>query len=247
MTTLSLQLYTLRDQLAADADETLAAVAAMGLTEVEPFGIEKFRDWLPETLTRHGLTAPSAHGMAVGDSRDEVLDAAAELGVQTLFVPMVDRSAWADAASLDAIAAQLNDTAQAAAARGLALGYHNHDFEFAHEVNGMSAYEYFVGQLDPAVRLEVDTFWAAFGGQDVPALLDRLGERVTHLHVKDGELKGVRRPNVVVGQGDMNQDGILSAHADKVWVIEFDDCADDVIRCVDDSVKYLKNYPGARA
>ena len=41
-------------------------------------------------------------------------------------------------------------------------------------------------QLDDAVLLEVDTYWAAVGGQDVPALLGRLGDRVRYLHVKDG-------------------------------------------------------------
>ena len=37
------------------------------------------------------------------------------------------------------------------------------------------ALEVLAGSLDAGVLLEVDTYWAAVGGQDVPALLGRLG------------------------------------------------------------------------
>ena len=40
--------------------------------------------------------------------------------------------------------------------------------------------------------LEVDTYWAAVGGQDVAALLGRLGDRVRYLHVKDGPITKAR-------------------------------------------------------
>ena len=58
MARLSLQLYTLRDLFDSDRDATFAAIACMGLDEVEPFGIEHF-DWLPGTLAEHGLSAGS--------------------------------------------------------------------------------------------------------------------------------------------------------------------------------------------
>ena len=71
---------------------------------------------------------------------------------------------------------------------GLRLGYHNHDFELSSIVGGRPALEVLADALDPAVILEVDTYWAAVGGQDVPALLRRLGDRVRYLHVKDGPI-----------------------------------------------------------
>ena len=71
MARLSLQLYTLRDLFDSDRDATFAAIASMGLDEVEPFGIEHF-DWLPGTLAEHGLSAGSAHADVIG-APDQVL------------------------------------------------------------------------------------------------------------------------------------------------------------------------------
>ena len=90
------------------------------------------------------------------------------------------------AKSVQAVAAELNAMAARLAADGLRLGYHNHDHELAPLPDGTPALETLAAALDPAVLLEVDTYWAAVGGQDVPALLGRLGERVQYLHVKDG-------------------------------------------------------------
>ena len=52
--------------------------------------------------------------------------------------------------------------------------------------DGVSAYERFVALTDERVQLEIDLFWAVTGGQDLPALVARLGERLTAVHVKDG-------------------------------------------------------------
>ena len=90
-----------------------------------------------------------------------------------------DRRAWPG---------ELNQAAVKAADHGLRLGYHNHDFELSSIVGGRPGLEVLADALDPAVILEVDTYWAAVGGQDVPALLGRLGDRVRYLHVKDGPI-----------------------------------------------------------
>ena len=50
------------------------------------------------------------------------------------------------------------------------LGYHNHDFELSSLIGGRPALEVLADELDPGVLLEVDTYWAAVGGQDVPGL-----------------------------------------------------------------------------
>ena len=48
MPELSLQLYTVRAALAADFDGALAAIAAMGFTQVEPFRLVEYADELPD-------------------------------------------------------------------------------------------------------------------------------------------------------------------------------------------------------
>lgn len=241
MATLSIQLYTLRDQLAADRDATLAALSTMGLDEVEPFGIEHF-DWLPEALEANGLKAGSAHADLIG-ATDAVLAAAKALGVHTVFQPFWPPEKWQEEAGIRELADALNGLADRAAEAGISIGYHNHDFEFlAPEVNGVGAYEFFVSLLDPRIVLEIDSYWASAGGRDVPALLASLGDRVTHLHIKDGPLAPSRSgaANVVLGTGSMDLAPILDATADRVWVLEFDYAVVDPIDEVRQSVEYLK-------
>ena len=241
MAAVSIQLYTLRDQLSSDRDATLAAVAAMGVDEVEPFGIENF-DWLPEALSAHGLKAGSAHAGLLADP-EKVLAAATALGVGTVFQPYWDKDKWQDAAGIRELAEGLNAQVDSFGDAGLAIGYHNHDFEFtAPDVDGVPAFDYFVSLLDERVVLEVDTYWAAAGERDVPALLAEYGDRITHLHVKDGPLQPSRSgaANVVLGTGLMDIPPILDASPNRTWVCEFDLAAVDPISEVGQSIAYLK-------
>jgi sugar phosphate isomerase/epimerase len=55
-------------------------------------------------------------------------------------------------------------------------------------IDGRTALEYFANLLDPAVVLEVDTYWVAVGGQGPVDILTELGDRVKFIHIKDGPL-----------------------------------------------------------
>jgi hypothetical protein len=59
---MGLQLYTVRSALAKDIEGTIAAIAKVGITELEffnPFG--KDVAWWSALLKKHSLTAPSSH------------------------------------------------------------------------------------------------------------------------------------------------------------------------------------------
>ncbi len=97
-------------------------------------------------------------------------------------------------------------------------------------------------QLDPAVLLEVDTYWAAVGGQAVPELLGRLGDRVRYLHVKDGPVTR-DDPMTAVGSGKLPVAEILAASPSVEWnVVELDACATDMMEAVADSVTWLTSH-----
>lgn len=240
MPTISIQLYTLRDALEADRDGTLAAVAAMGVDAVEPFGIEHF-DWLPEALAKAGLKATSAHANLVEDP-DKVLAAAKALGVTTVFQPGPrPRDAFQTREGIEAFAADINAHVDAFAAEGISIGFHNHDWEFtAPQVDGQVAYDYFVSLLDPRTVLELDTYWALAGGVDPLAVFEKYGDRITHLHVKDGPVEGGHGvSNVVLGTGAVDVPRILEASPDRTWVLEFDIASDAVAESAA-SIAYLK-------
>ena len=80
----SVQLYSIRDVVAADLRGALARLAGIGLTRVEPFDITGDPEGLRAALDEHGLSAPTAHAPLAGADLDRVLDAAATVGVETI-------------------------------------------------------------------------------------------------------------------------------------------------------------------
>jgi sugar phosphate isomerase/epimerase len=242
---LSVQLYSVREPFERDPGGTLARLAAIGFRRVEPFQLVERAAVLQRALPASGLTVPTAHAHVVGVADPaEVFEVAVSLGVRTVIEPMVDPARWTSRAAVEEVAAELAELAAAAAGHGLRLGYHNHWWELEPEVEGRHAIEVLADLLAPEVFLEIDTYWAAVGGADVPALLGRLSERVLALHVKDGPVvKG--EPHTAVGQGVMPVPQILAAAPGAWRVVELDECASDVFAALADSHTYLTSLEGS--
>jgi sugar phosphate isomerase/epimerase len=236
---LSLQLYTVRADLDRDLEGAIARVAGIGFRQVEPFGLTELGPRLAGPLAEHGLAAPTSHAGLLGADLPAVFEAAAKLGTGTLIDPYVDPKRWQAEGDVRQIATELNEVAAKAKDHGLTIGYHNHHFELESRIGGRHALEVFAEHLDPAVVLEVDTYWAAVGGADVPALLERLGDRVVALHVKDGDGSLDNKAQVAVGAGTMPVPAILAAAPDSLAVVELDDFAGDMFTAVADSYAYL--------
>ena len=235
----AVQLYTVRDQLKGDRKGVLARIAAFGYGAAEPFNILDDPAGLAADLAAAGLAVCSVHAVPAGDQASAVIQAARTLGAGTVIVPYLPPDRFADVDSVRAVAAELNGQASRLAGDGLRLGYHNHDHELSASAGGRPALEVLAGELDDRVLLEVDTYWAAVGGQDVPALLGRLGDRVRYLHVKDGPVTK-DDPMTAVGAGRMPVAGILAAARSAEWhVVELDRCATDMMTAVGGSLAWL--------
>ncbi|MFR9721901.1 sugar phosphate isomerase/epimerase family protein [Streptomyces sp. MS19] len=238
---LGVQLWTLRDALAADRDGTLARVAALGFTAVEPFAPADDPEGFRRVADGLGLTVPGAHAVQLVQDGDPapVFDAVATLGSGLAIVPAgIPQEDFTHPDGIRRAADTLNSLADKAASHDLTLGYHNHWWEIEPVIDGRHALEILADHLDPRVVLEVDTYWAVVGGADVPRLLRGLGSRVHALHVKDGP--AVKdEPNVAVGSGAIAVPEILAAAPDAWRVVEFDACATDVFDGLRDSRAYL--------
>lgn len=238
----SVQLYTVREALQEDLAGSLQRLADAGFTQVEPFAFDQF-DGLGDALAAAGLSAPTTHAHYLGEAPEAiaaVFDKAAVLGIQTVIDPHVPADRWQSAESIDETAAQLNEAAAIAAERGVTVGYHNHAHELESEIDGRTALEYFADKLDPAVVLEVDTYWVVVGGHDPVALLKRLGDRVVALHIKDGPGTTETKDQVAVGSGSLPIADIIAAAPDALRVIELDDSRGDRFQAVIDSLDFLK-------
>ncbi|MFG3158948.1 sugar phosphate isomerase/epimerase family protein [Streptomyces sp. NPDC048232] len=259
---MALQLYSARHLLESDQQHTLAQISALGLRTVEIYDFVSRPHALSAALGEAGLTARTGHARFLSDGTDaasgqarrleETFQAARALGLETVFDPFVAPDRWVHAGDVAATADLLNQAAGAAAANGLTVGYHNHSQEFVHEVEGVSAFEFFAGLLDPRVKLEIDLYWAAAGGNDPVSLVERLGDRVEALHIKDGAViddpffsgtpfDPADTGQVAPGQGQIPLDAALAAAHHARWaVIEFDHYDGDIFDGIAAAVRYLQ-------
>jgi len=241
MSTTSVQLYSVRDAVAEDVDRAVARLAEIGFDQVEPYAFHLRTEDYRRALAAAGVTAPSGHAAVIDSAEPEaIFDAAASLGIGTVIDPMIPEDRWQTRTQVAELAERVNALAALASERGLEFGYHNHAWELRSSIEGQHALELFVTQLEPKVVLEVDTYWAAVGGADTPALLRRFGDRVRFIHVKDGTLDGDRTKQQPAGSGEVDVRGILAAAPQAMRVVEFDSYAGDVFEGVAQSLAWLK-------
>ncbi|TQJ58851.1 sugar phosphate isomerase/epimerase [Arthrobacter sp. SLBN-83] len=236
----SLQLYTLRNAISEDLPGTIKKVAEIGYTQVEPYNFVATAKELGAALKENGLTAPSGHAPLMSQDQDEIFAAAKELGITTVIDPFLPAEHWQKAEDIQATAEKLNTAAKKGAEYGIRVGYHNHAWELESTIEGRTALEYFESLLDPELVLEVDTYWAAVGGQDPVELLQRLGDRVKFIHIKDGPLNKDNKAQQPAGQGKVPvMDVIAAAKSLEVGVVEFDDYAGDIFEGINESLSFL--------
>ncbi len=194
---IGLQLYSLREAMGRNPEETLKAVAAMGYTELETasYGDGKIYGYTPaefRTLVEGlGMKVTSCHIGGGSPQSDEwwaqALADHKALGCKYVIVPSFHIGETA--ADLEAMCAYFNHAATLAAAEGLVFGYHNHSFEFK-EVEGQVIYDYMLANTDPGVVFEMDVYWVKEGGQNPVDYLKKYPGRFPVLHIKDDSIIG---------------------------------------------------------
>jgi len=244
---IGVQLYSAREHMAADRDGTLRRIAGIGYRAVEPYNPADDPKGFRQLADELGLTVSSVHAGAMlrDPEPGPVFEAIAELGTTLAIVPAgIAEEEFTTRDGIARAAGLLNDLSQQAASHGLRLGYHNHWWEIEPVIDGVHALELMAQQLDPAIFLEVDTYWAAVGGAQVPELLGRLGDRVQALHVKDGPVVK-DEPHTAVGGGVMPVPEILAARPEAWRIVELDSCATDIFEALAQSHAYLTAYAAA--
>lgn len=227
---IGLQLFTVRDLLAADLPGALRAVADAGFRAVE---LARLAHVPPAELARAldeaGLTVIASHEPIELLRADPVAvaDRLRAVGCDLAIVPALPEKDRATIADVRRAAADLRRLVPRLAERGVRLGYHNHDDEFA-ALEGTTAWDVLLAELPPEVVVELDVFWVAVGGRDPIDELGRLGDRAQLVHLKD-RLPGIVPRDAPPGEGDLPLEAIVEAAraAGVEWYIaEMVDAAD---------------------
>lgn len=223
-----LALYTLRDAMAEDAKGTLETVATDGYLNIEAAGYDNglFYNMTPadfKTFTESiNLHPVSTHQGAVTlDNADEMIADVKTAGFEYFVVPvppmgMFTFDAEARTMGMEGTAKELTDILTTLGKKcneqGLKLLYHNHDFEYKENAEGIVPIEYMLENTDPEfVNFQMDLYWVTKAGADPVAYFEKYPGRFKLWHVKDMDDQGRFAP---VGEGTIDFAKIL-ANKDK--------------------------------
>jgi sugar phosphate isomerase/epimerase len=241
---ISVQLYSLRDQtkdgnhvavLKKLADTGFCGVEAAGFYGLKPAEYRKIIHDL-------GMTVSGCHfgGVPEGKDLQQIIDNQYELGCPYAVSAWLPQEEYASLDALKKLADKVETVRATLAKHGISFLLHNHDWEFARR-SGRTGFSW-LAELVPGIQFEIDTYWAANFGAEIPAAqVAELKARTVLLHLKDGPMtKG--EPMVAVGSGKQDVPAIVKAADPAVlkWgVVELDACATDMTTAVIESYDYL--------
>jgi sugar phosphate isomerase/epimerase len=174
---------------------------------------DEFRSYLGDL----GLNPVSTHqGDVTLENADEMMADVKAAGFEYFVVPVPPMGLFTfdpetrvlgmtgGAENLTAIVNELGKKANKA---GLKLLYHNHDFEFMEDENGVVPIVYMLEHTDPEfVNFQMDLYWVTRAGADPLAYFEKYPGRFKIWHVKDMDSQGRFAP---VGKGTIDFKRIL--------------------------------------
>lgn len=262
---IAMQLFSVRNAYGEDYYSTLKALKEMGYDGVEFAGIGSIpASELRAACEEIGITPISSHIMhtAILNDMDGVFNYCTELGLKYIAIPWVEEKYRPGFPEFESFVNDIAKIGKEAAARGIKLLYHNHDFEFA-KYNDMYALDYIYSTVsDELLGTEIDTAWARISAVDPAAYVKKYADRSYIIHLKDfmGE-KGVNKSISIegekpfedipfefrpVGYGVQNFERILNAVYDTraEWVVVEQDSPSmgrSELECAKLSIDYLRS------
>jgi sugar phosphate isomerase/epimerase len=226
---LSCQLYSARNEASLDA--TLKTLKQLGYAQVEGWG-GQFADpaALAASLKAAGLSMPTAHiGYAQLEDTDAAIDIARLIGIKTIYCPAPPTADYREGkGDWSVLAEGLARIGKALGTAGIGFGYHNHNWEFSGAPGSKRPIEVLL-DASPTLEWEMDLAWVVRAGEDPLVWMDRLGSRISAIHVKDIAPKGQALDEdgwADVGYGTLDWRALIAAARQKTrakyFVVEHD-------------------------
>ena len=219
-----LALYTVRDAMGEDAKATLKKVADTGYKNVEAAGYRdgKYYNMTPTDFKKYldevNLNPISTHQSDINiDEADTMFADAKAAGFEYFVVPIPpmgmfkyyqETSSMGMEGGAEKLANILTTLGEKCSKAGLKLLYHNHDFEFMKDKDGVVVIDYLLENTDPKhVNFQMDLYWVTKAGADPIAYFKKYPNRFKLWHVKDMDEQGRFAP---VGNGTIDFAKILT-------------------------------------
>ncbi len=217
-----LALYTVRDEMERDPRGTLAEVARIGYKAIEAAGYKDglFYGMEPGDFKTYldslGIEPLSTHMSEITlDNADTLIADSKEAGFSYLVIPVPPmghftyspEKGMGMSSEVETVADIINQLGKKCQDAGIQLLYHNHDFEFMANENGVVPMDYFIAHTDPeAVRFELDLYWITRAGQDPARYFSKAPGRFVAWHIKDMDSLGRFAP---VGTGTIDFEALV--------------------------------------
>jgi sugar phosphate isomerase/epimerase len=201
---IGVQLYSIRADMKSDPLGTLKKLADMGFKNVEHanyierkfygFSASEFKKILDDL----GLKMPSGHTVldkkkhwddAKNDFNDVwkyTVEDAAICGQKYVISPWLDVSQRKNISDLKAMLDIFNKSGELCQKSGMKYGYHNHDFEFAEKLEGLTIYDHIMQNTDAkyvSQQLDIGNMYG--GGGRAMDVIKKYHGRFESMHVKD--------------------------------------------------------------
>jgi sugar phosphate isomerase/epimerase len=254
MPSLSVQLYTIRNEIKANPTSALRKLKEIGYDWVEtafwPEGISlaEGAKWLRDA----GLKVSSAHIELPAQNLEKLMveTAAAYDCKYLIWHGWPEDALYLSAKGTKSLINIYNQAAEIAHTNGLHFGLHNHWWEFKIKNGDLFIYQILLKELNPSVFFEMDAYWVKVAGQDPVKMAKKIGDRLKFIHVKDGPARWNDQlaidnpdPMTAVGKGTLNYSKII--HAAKGYpdwlVVEMDKTAGEVFSALKESLAYIKH------
>jgi sugar phosphate isomerase/epimerase len=212
-----IQLWTVKENMMADAKGTLAKLASFGYKQIESYegpqgmfwgmGNKGFKSYMDDL----GMTIVSSHCDNLTNF-DKKSEEAAAIGMHYLICPHKGTQKSLD--NYKAFADEFNTSGKIAKKHGIKFAYHNHDYSFI-PMDGQMPQDVMMQGTDPSlVDFEMDIYWVNAANEDPIAWLKKYPNRFKLCHVKDlAKTANNGHESCVLGTGTIDFKKVLKAGA----------------------------------
>jgi sugar phosphate isomerase/epimerase len=183
--TYGVQMFMVRALAQKDLAAAFQAIRTAGFHHVElyPIAYHQPAAQLRKLLADTGLTAVSGHFDYT--ARATSVGYAHDLGLKYLVCPMLPEDQKLSLDGFRKAALHFSQWGEEAKQAGLQFVFHNHDYEFK-PIDQSNGWTVLMSGTDASlVKLELDLFWLATGGQNPAAMLKQHADRTVLIHLKD--------------------------------------------------------------
>lgn len=250
LSTIAVQLYTLRDycKTEADLEQTLRKIKDIGYQAVQVSGVGPIApEKIKQLADAAGLRICATHvsfDSLVNDFDHSVqkhkLWNCAYVGIGS--IPDEYRTS---AEGYAAFAKKASEIGKRLKEHDLQFIYHNHQFEYQ-KFEGRTGMDILREESDPAAfGFELDTYWVHVGGVNPVDAIHQVKGRMGVVHLKDLEIIDHQQVFAEVGEGNLNFKAIIEACREtgvEWFVVEQDVCRRDPFESLAISLRNLKQY-----